>query len=179
MRQATDSARFTLKAGKLGSRVAAPSSLLMIATGELFVGSPSQKTIDIGFLTARRSLERLIGYERQTGVSPALLQPPRSHLGRRPATQLNPHENTSTIYLSMGVPCCRVTKSKLLPKVLATSPKSLVCPFCKAKPSRDCATSSAGFSIIHLARIKAAASVDNKRKRAADKRAQTNSVKST
>jgi hypothetical protein len=79
----------------------------------------------------------------------------------------------------MGVPCCRVTKPKILPKVLATSPKSLVCPFCKAKPGSECATSSAGFSIIHLARIKAAASMDNRRKRVADKPAQTNSAKST
>jgi hypothetical protein len=71
-----------------------------------------------------------------------------------------------------------VAKSKLLPKVLATSPKSLVCPFCKAKPSRDCATSSAGFSIIHVARIKVAASMDDRRKRVADKRAQANSAKS-
>jgi hypothetical protein len=150
----------------------------MIATGELFVGSPSQKTIDISFLIARRSLEatnRIREEDRSISSTP---QPPRSHLGKPPVTQPSPVENTSTIYLSMPVPCCRVTKSKLLPKVLATSPKSLVCPFCKAKPSRDCATSSAGFSIIHLARIKAAASMDSRRKRVADKRAQTNSAKS-
>jgi hypothetical protein len=57
-----------------------------------------------------------------------------------------------------------MTKSRsFIPDMLPTSPISLLCPFCKAKPSRDCSTTSSGFSVIHLARIKAAALIDNTR----------------
>jgi hypothetical protein len=44
-----------------------------------------------------------------------------------------------------------------IPDVLPTSPLTLVCPLCKAKPGRDCATSSGGLSVVHVKRIKAAA----------------------
>jgi len=43
-----------------------------------------------------------------------------------------------------------------IPKRLTVSPESLRCPFCGAEPGKDCATSSGGFSVIHVARIKAA-----------------------
>ena len=58
-----------------------------------------------------------------------------------------------------------VAKSKI--PVLPISPITLACPFCDAKPGRDCETSSGGFSLVHVQRIKAAAKVDaaNKRKR--------------
>jgi hypothetical protein len=42
----------------------------------------------------------------------------------------------------------------------AHKPLTLVCPFCEAKPDDDCATSSGGFSILHVARIQAAAAKD-------------------
>ena len=35
---------------------------------------------------------------------------------------------------------------------------------CKAKPNHDCSTSSGGFSLLHLARIKAAAAKDGANK---------------
>jgi len=40
---------------------------------------------------------------------------------------------------------------------LAINPISLTCPFCHAKPQRDCVTASGGSSHIHIARIRAAA----------------------
>jgi hypothetical protein len=50
-----------------------------------------------------------------------------------------------------------------IPEVLPTSPISLVCPFRKAKPGDDCLTTSGGFSAVHIARVKAAAVIDNDR----------------
>ena len=52
-----------------------------------------------------------------------------------------------------------------IPEVLPVNPISLVCPFCKAKKGKDCATSSGGFSVLYLARIQAAALKDSARKR--------------
>jgi len=52
--------------------------------------------------------------------------------------------------------CSRVHRSSSVP-TLPISPISLVCPFCKARPGRDCTTTSGVFSAIHVARIKAAA----------------------
>jgi RNA polymerase subunit RPABC4/transcription elongation factor Spt4 len=49
--------------------------------------------------------------------------------------------------------------------MLMISPTDLVCPFCEAKPGQDCATTSwDGLIVIHVARIKAAALIDKKRK---------------
>jgi len=45
----------------------------------------------------------------------------------------------------------------MIPETLPASPLSLACPFCKAKPGKNCATSSGGFAVVHLERIKAAA----------------------
>ena len=53
----------------------------------------------------------------------------------------------------------------LMPVVLPTSPISLVCPFCNAKPGHDCATTAGGFSVVHVARIEAASLIDKARKR--------------
>ena len=39
---------------------------------------------------------------------------------------------------------------------LPISPLALTCPMCKAKPHMDCETSSGSFSMMHVARIKAA-----------------------
>ncbi|MGH9729920.1 MAG: zinc finger domain-containing protein [Candidatus Acidiferrales bacterium] len=64
-----------------------------------------------------------------------------------------------------------VAKLKLsIPEVLPSSPVSLACPFCKAKPGRDCATTSGTFSAIHIQRIKAAASLDKATTRKEDQR---------
>jgi hypothetical protein len=52
-----------------------------------------------------------------------------------------------------------------IPAVLATSPVSLRCPFCDAKPGEDCATTSGGFSAIHVERIKAAARIRKTKRR--------------
>jgi hypothetical protein len=46
------------------------------------------------------------------------------------------------------------------PAVLLTDPLTLPCPFCGAKRGKDCSTSAGGFSVLHLVRIKAAASLD-------------------
>jgi hypothetical protein len=48
--------------------------------------------------------------------------------------------------------------------VLPTSPMSLACPSCEAKPGYDCMTLQGGLSAIHIQRIMAAAAVDGKRK---------------
>ena len=39
---------------------------------------------------------------------------------------------------------------------LPISPLALNCPMCKAKPRMDCQTSAGSFSMVHVARIKAA-----------------------
>lgn len=40
-------------------------------------------------------------------------------------------------------------------QTLRAAPMTVTCPLCKAPRGRDCATSSGGFSVIHIARIKA------------------------
>ena len=54
------------------------------------------------------------------------------------------------------------TKLKQIPEreVLPISPLSVVCPLCNAKPRRDCKTPSGMFSVLHVARIRAAAAVN-------------------
>jgi hypothetical protein len=49
---------------------------------------------------------------------------------------------------------------KLAVAKLPTSPLTLFCPFCGAKPGRDCLTTELGFAAVHVLRIKAAALVD-------------------
>jgi len=46
-----------------------------------------------------------------------------------------------------------------IPPVLPVSPIAVECPHCKAQPGHDCITDSGLFSIVHLARISAAASI--------------------
>jgi hypothetical protein len=43
---------------------------------------------------------------------------------------------------------------------LPRSPLSLVCPFCKARPGKDCITRFGHLSAVHVERIKAAARKD-------------------
>jgi hypothetical protein len=50
----------------------------------------------------------------------------------------------------------------IVPEVLPASPLSLWCPFCGAKPGKDCSTSKGGFAVLHLARVAAAALTDKK-----------------
>jgi hypothetical protein len=53
-----------------------------------------------------------------------------------------------------------MAKSKpSIPRVLATGPVSLRRPFCEAKPGQDRATTSGGFSAVHIQRIAAAAKI--------------------
>ena len=59
-----------------------------------------------------------------------------------------------------------MAKSNAAVPCLPTSPLSLKCPFCKAKPFKDCVTASGQFSIVHVQRIEAAA------KKSADTRAE-------
>jgi hypothetical protein len=59
----------------------------------------------------------------------------------------------------------RKTKASIR-EILPMSPITLGCPYCKAKPGKDCATSSGGFAVLHLARIKAAAEKDAAKKTA-------------
>ena len=49
-----------------------------------------------------------------------------------------------------------------VPEVLPTTPLSLWCPFCGAKPGKDCSTRKGGFAVLHLPRIAAAALIDEK-----------------
>jgi hypothetical protein len=46
-----------------------------------------------------------------------------------------------------------------VPEDLPVSPISLPCPYCKAKPGKDCATISGTLAVVHLARVKAAAAM--------------------
>jgi hypothetical protein len=57
-----------------------------------------------------------------------------------------------------------------IPEVLPTSPMSLDCPFCEAKIGVDCAASSGGFSVVHIARVRAAAKIDRRKQNARRKR---------
>ena len=50
---------------------------------------------------------------------------------------------------------------KLRSEVLAVSPLSLACPFCKVGPRLDCANTAGGFAVVHVARIKKAATLDS------------------
>jgi len=54
-----------------------------------------------------------------------------------------------------------------VPDKLQVSPIEIACPFCGAKATKDCFTTSKGFAAVHVVRIKAAAliSVAAKRKR--------------
>jgi hypothetical protein len=51
-----------------------------------------------------------------------------------------------------------------IPRFLATSPMSLLCPTCMSMPARDCITNSGGLAAIHVSRIKAAALADKEKK---------------
>jgi hypothetical protein len=50
-----------------------------------------------------------------------------------------------------------MAKKLVIPEILPVSPLALMCPFCKAKPHKNCATKLGTFAVVHLARIKAAA----------------------
>jgi hypothetical protein len=52
-----------------------------------------------------------------------------------------------------------------IPDELTTSPITILCPFCGAKPDIDCETTSGGLSAVHIQRIEAAALIDKKKKR--------------
>ena len=46
-----------------------------------------------------------------------------------------------------------------IPSVLPISPLTVECPHCKAQPGHNCTADSGQFSVIHLARISAAARI--------------------
>src|SRR5438270_6167535 len=50
-----------------------------------------------------------------------------------------------------------VKPPKRAENILPINPITITCPFCGAKPHRDCATSAGGLSAIHVQRINAAA----------------------
>jgi hypothetical protein len=51
--------------------------------------------------------------------------------------------------------------AKSIPKFLPTSPMTLQCPSCGAKPGHDCKTpAKVRLYVVHLARVKAAAKMD-------------------
>jgi hypothetical protein len=50
-----------------------------------------------------------------------------------------------------------MAKPKLWVQMLPTSPVTLACPRCKAKPGHDCVMLSGKAPLVHVARIKAAA----------------------
>lgn len=52
-----------------------------------------------------------------------------------------------------------------IPPTLTVSPISIRCPFCNAEPTRDCATTRAGFAAIHVQRISEAARISSKKRR--------------
>jgi hypothetical protein len=78
-------------------------------------------------------------------------------------------EISQVLAIAIIEPACdavRMPKPRAsIPEVLPTSPISLACPLCGAKPMRDCIKISGNLSIIHVARIAAAASADKKTKR--------------
>lgn len=47
-----------------------------------------------------------------------------------------------------------------IPEELPTSPLSLFCPYCGAKPGVDCETLTHVIGMVHLSRIAAAAAID-------------------
>ena len=57
-------------------------------------------------------------------------------------------------------PRMRGRPKPLIPKFLPVSPLSLVCPHCGANPGKDCISDSGAFSVVHIARIQAAAAQD-------------------
>jgi hypothetical protein len=66
-------------------------------------------------------------------------------------------------FASCGI-IVRVTKPKP-PAKLPTSPMTLVCPLCGARPGHDCETTShVPLAIVHVKRIEAAAYVDSSKK---------------
>jgi hypothetical protein len=65
----------------------------------------------------------------------------------------------------VGIGSGLMPKDEPIPEILPVSPESVRCPFCGAKSGRDCVTNSGGFSLVHVARIKAAAAMDLANKR--------------
>jgi hypothetical protein len=57
-----------------------------------------------------------------------------------------------------------MAKTKI-PEYLPISPLSIRCPLCRAKPNEVCGTALRGkLELVHIARIKAAAKLDEARK---------------
>ena len=52
----------------------------------------------------------------------------------------------------------------------SSSSRLLACPFCIAKPGQRCSTTSRGFRLVHVARIKAAATKEGANKRLTEKK---------
>lgn len=59
-----------------------------------------------------------------------------------------------------------MAKSKpAVPDPLPTSPLSIGCPLCKADPGQDCTAPADEIPLIHIQRIKAAATMDRAKRR--------------
>jgi hypothetical protein len=48
----------------------------------------------------------------------------------------------------------------VIPEKLPTSPLSIFCPYCGAKPGEDCESVTEVVGVVHLSRIAAAAAID-------------------
>jgi hypothetical protein len=59
---------------------------------------------------------------------------------------------------------------EVIPEFLPVSPITIRCSLCDAKPNKACATSAGGFlEVVHAARIKAAAKMDDAARKARKK----------
>jgi hypothetical protein len=56
-----------------------------------------------------------------------------------------------------------------LPEFLPTSPITVICPRCKAKPGQACDKLNNGFDVVHVERIAVAAAKDLKAKEARER----------
>jgi hypothetical protein len=71
--------------------------------------------------------------------------------------------------LSLAEQICHSPEVTKLPDYIAVSPISLVCPRCKAKPGKVCHMLDGAVELVHIERIKAAAAMDVRAKKAREK----------
>jgi hypothetical protein len=77
---------------------------------------------------------------------------PRSGVSKRPLQSLQTTRSLLGSWVG-GMPQLK------LPRTLPISPLSLRCPFCQAEPEQDCASIEGRYSVVHVARIKKAATL--------------------
>jgi hypothetical protein len=89
-------------------------------------------------------------------------------LGKRPEFKTLGESNLRMLYENGLAPTVSAVSQQIMARqamgmtkrktiaVLPTSPLTLMCPLCKAKPGRDCSIRFGNFSAVHVARIRAA-----------------------